>query len=120
MARRKREKAYTPRHYWDGKWRLLDFHGRQIIFFYRPALAKALNRSTVAIRNWESQGVLCHPRLRDPKFPNPWLYTESQILDLIALAEEERILDPNYRRPITERFKKEAWVILQRLPGEEQ
>lgn len=115
MATRSRAPRYTPKYEWDHKHRLLDYHGQMVVFFGRSNLAKALNRSVAAIRAMELKGVLCHPRLKDPTRGH-WLYTESQILDLVKLAEEEGVINPNLKRPFSIRFKEEAWAILSRLP----
>lgn len=92
----------------------MSWHGQPVIFFPRSALAQALNRSVGTIRSLEMKGVLCHPPFRDQR--GHWYYTGQQILDLITLADEEGVLDPRYRRPFSERFIKEAQVILKRTP----
>lgn len=100
--------------YWDAKPLSQDYNGRDTEFFTRGHLAKALNRESVSIRALERRGVLCHPRLKNGR--GWWLYTWDQIEDLIQLAREEKVLNPNYRRPFTQRFIDEAWQILNRLP----
>lgn len=110
----KTEPDYVPHRDWDGRWKLLNIDGHNVVMFPRSALAKALNRSLGTIRMWERNRVLCHPRIRDNR--GHWLYTEGQILALITLAEEEGVIDPDYRRPFSERFIREAWAILHLRP----
>ena len=116
MPRKKRPQLYEPRYGWDGRWHALDYQGMVVIFFERAALAKALNRSVAAIRAMERKGVICKPKIRLPSYPNPWLYTEEQITAMIQLAEEEGVINPNYRRPFSQRFINEAHSILGRMP----
>lgn len=99
---------------WDAKPKFVELKGLTIEAFYRSALAKALNREIGTIRALEQKGVLCTPRLKDGR--KRWLYTRDQIEDLVRLAEEEDVLDPRYRRSFSDRFVKEAHVILHRTP----
>ena len=117
MPRKKRPALYQPQHSWDDKWHALDYHGQIVIFFERAGLAKALNRTPDAIRAWEQKGIICKPKIRLPKYPHPWLYTESQVLAMMQLAEEEGVINPNYRKPFSKRFINEAHSILGRMPG---
>ena len=100
---------YRPivQHYADHNWEM----------FTRTALAAALNRSVETIRSLEYAGVLCHPPCRMQR--GWWLYTRSQIEDLIQLATEERVIDPDYRRTFSDRFVTEARKILRRRPGQD-
>lgn len=116
VPRRKRPAFYTPRYAWDGKWHALDYHGQIIIFFERAGLAIALNRSVAAIRAMERKGIICKPKVKLPTYPHQWLYTEGQIADMITLAEEEGVINPNYRKPFSKRFINEAHSILSRMP----
>lgn len=116
MPRKKRPALYQPHYSWDDKWHALDYHGQIVIFFERSCLAKALNRTPAAIRKWEHKGIVCKPQIRHPKYPRPWLYTESQVLAMMQLAEEEGVLNPNYRKPLSKRFINEAHSILGRMP----
>jgi hypothetical protein len=116
LPRKKRPALYQPKYSWDGKFHALDYHGQIVIFFEREGLAKALNRKPSSIHAMEHKGILCKPKVRLPSYPHPWLYTESQILAMIQLAEEEGVLNPNYRKPFTKRFINEAHSILGRMP----
>lgn len=116
MPRKKRPALYQPQYSWDGKWHALDYHGQIVIFFERAGLAQALNRTPEAIRAWEHKGIVCKPKIRLPSYPHPWLYTESQVLAMIQLAEEEGVINPNYRKPFSKRFINEAHGILGRMP----
>jgi hypothetical protein len=97
---------------WDAKPVWMSVHGQTKEMFLKSALAKALNRQLVTIRSWEHMGVLSKPRLRN--YRGRWLYSRDQIEDLIKLAGEEGLMDPNLRKPFTERFKKEANKICKR------
>jgi hypothetical protein len=116
MPRRKRPALYQPQYSWDGKWHALDYHGQIVVFFERVGLAMALNRTPAAIRAMERKGIICKPKIRLPSYPHPWLYTESQVLAMIQLAEEEGVINPNYRKPFSKRFINEAHGILGRMP----
>lgn len=116
MPRKKRPALYEPHYHWDDRWHALDYHGNIVIFFERVGLAKALNRQPSAIRAMERKGIIPKPLIRLPSYPNPWLYTESQVLAMIQLAEEEGVLNPNYRRPFTQRFINEAHRIIGQKP----
>lgn len=82
--------------------------------YYRSHLAAALNRKWGSIRAMERHGVLITPRVQN--YRGQWLYTKDQIEDLIKLAEEEGVIDPNFRRPFSDRFIREAHRILRRKP----
>jgi hypothetical protein len=116
MPRKKKPALYQPKYGWDDRWHALDYDGRVVIFFERKALAAALNRAMPTILTMEKKGVLCKPRLRLPRHPRPWLYTESQILDMITLAEEEGVIAPGYHHKFSARFINEAHGILSRMP----
>lgn len=90
----------------------MSVHGQTREMFLKSALAMALNRQLVTIRSMEHHGVLSRPRLRN--YRNRWLYSRDQIEDLIKLAEEEGVIDPNLRKPFSERFIKEANIICRR------
>lgn len=99
---------------WGAKPRVIDYEGRTLEVFTRNALALALNRKIVTIRSLEARGILCHPRLRDGR--GIWLYTRDQIRDIVALADQEQVLNPNPRNSFTEHFAREARRIIRRLP----
>ena len=99
---------------WDEKPKYLSYRGKMTEFFTRAALAKALNREVGTIRILILKGVLCHPLVQNGR--GHWMYTRSQIEDLIRLADEEGVLDPRYRRPFSQRFITEAHHILKREP----
>lgn len=100
---------------WDAHPKYVDYHGQTLEMFTRGALAQALNREQGTIRSMERKGVLCHPRLRDGR--KWWMYSRAQIEALVQLAEEEGVLNPNYRNPFSERFIREAHSILNKLPS---
>lgn len=99
---------------WDAKPKYLLFKGQTIEFFTRSALATALNRNVGTIRSWELKGVLCHPPIQNHR--GHWLYTRSQIEDIVRLAQEEGVFDPRFRNAFSDRFIKEAHHILKRQP----
>lgn len=100
---------------WDAKPKIVDYHGQLVEVFTLGALAKALNREIVTIRSLERKGVLSKPRLRDGR---KWrMYTRVQIEALVQLAEEEGVINPNYRNPFSARFIREAKVILSQTPS---
>lgn len=97
---------------WDDKPVYSIVHGEAREMFMRSHLARALNRQIGTIRSMERDGVLSTPRLKN--YRGRWLYTRDQIEDLIKLAREEKVIDPKYRRPFSERFIKEANAICRR------
>lgn len=99
---------------WDESPITQDYKGRNYEFYTRGDLALALNRSTVTIRSMERKGVLSHPRLRNRR--GWWLYTHDQIVDLVKLARDEGVLDPDKKQPYSNRFISQARAILIRLP----
>jgi hypothetical protein len=99
---------------WDSRPQHLYFDDRNITFYSRGALATALNRQVVTIRTWESKGILCRSRLKNTR--GQYIYTREQIEDLVKLAEEEGVLDPNYRNAFSDRFIREARRIIKRKP----
>lgn len=103
---------YEPKYSWDGRFHVLDYHGVRTVFFERIGLATALNRKVTAILRMERDGIIPKPTLRLPKHPKPYLYTERQILAMIALAEEEGVINPDYRRKFSPRFIQQAHAIL--------
>lgn len=94
--------------------------GYLIKVFYRGALAKALNRKVVTIRQMERNGIICTPALQGPPDragrPGRWLYTHAQIQALIELATVEGVINPNKHRRYTQRFIDEAHRILSERP----
>lgn len=104
MPRKKRPPLYEPKYSWDDRFHVLDYHGNRVVFFERVGLAKALNRTVDAIRDMERKGIIPKPKLRLPSFPHAYLYTEGQILAMIALAEEEGVINPAYHRQFSNRF----------------
>lgn len=104
----------APTNAWDAKPQRVDYHGQTIECFRIGALAMALNRTVSAIRSMTLKGVLCHPPLQNGN--GQWLFTRSQIEDLVKLAEAEGVLNPNYRRTFSEAFVEQAHQILHRLP----
>jgi hypothetical protein len=99
---------------WDSKPQYVDYHGQTIECFRLGGLAIALNRQPGTIRSMVLKGVLCHPLLKNGN--GQWLFTRDQITDLIALAEAEGVLNPNYRRTFSSSFITQAHQILHRLP----
>ena len=104
----------TPTTGWDGKPQYVVYRGQTIECFRIGALATALNRTVSSIRAMRLKGVLCHPPLQNGN--GQWLFTRSQIEDLVALAEAEGVLNPNYRRTFSATFIEQAHLILHRLP----
>lgn len=99
---------------WDANPRTMDYKGQKVELFTVSAFAKALNREIVTIRSLERKGVLSKPRLRDGR---KWrMYTRGQIEALVQLAEEEGVLNPNYRNPFSARFIREAKAIMNQPP----
>ena len=109
MTRKRKEPS------WDDKPQYFVLGGVAREVFYRSHLDKALNRKLGTIRSMEREGVLCHPRFKNKQ--GWWLYTRDQVEDLIKLAIEEKVIDPNYRNPFSERFKTEALSICRRKPS---
>lgn len=104
---------------WDSEPHFMYYQGQTIEVFTRAALAKALNRSVVTIRKMETDGVLCHPRLKKLTNNNKvclWLYTRDQIRDLVELARREGVLELQNGKRYPDRFCKEAQAILRRRP----
>lgn len=99
---------------WDNRPRYLDYKGQRLEVFTRTDMAKALNRAHSSLRAMEMKGIIPKPRLKDRR--GWWCYTRDQIEDMVKLAREERVLDPNYRRTFSNRFIEEAHRILRRLP----
>ena len=97
---------------WDAKPVWMSVHGETKEMFLKSALAMALNRQLVTIRSWEHMGVLSRPRLRN--YRGRWLYSRDQIEDLMKLAEEEGLMDPNLRKQFSDRFITEANKICKR------
>lgn len=99
---------------WDSKPNYVDLDGLTVEVFRIGALAKALNRTTSTIRSMVLKGVLCHPPLQNGN--GVWLYTRDQIEDLVALAEAEGVINPDYRRTFSSGFITQAHHILHRKP----
>lgn len=99
---------------WDAHPHFVDVHGSTVEVFYRGALAKALNRTVVTIRAMERKGIIPNPAMKDGH--ERWLYTRDQIEDMVQLAIEEGVFDPQKRAYFSERFVKEARRILRRRP----
>jgi hypothetical protein len=99
---------------WDSKPNYVDLHGQTIEVFRIGALAKALNRTPSTIRSMVLKGVLRHPPLQNRN--GEWLYTRDQIVDLVVLAEEEGVINPDYRRTFSSSFIQQAQHILHRKP----
>lgn len=100
---------------WDEQPHYVLYKGQTIEVFWRGALAKALNRTVVAIRAMERKGSIRTPALFDKH--ERWLYTRDQIEDMVKLAKEEGVLDPRTTRKFSDRFVKEAHRILGRRPS---
>jgi hypothetical protein len=99
---------------WDARPLIRLYGGLLFEFYRRGDLAKALNRAVVTIRSLEQRGILRKPTLRSER--GHWLYTRSQIEQLIVLAAEEDVLDPSMHRAFSERFTQKAHRILSRFP----
>lgn len=81
-----------------GKPKIFLVDGQPQELFPLGAVAKALNRQSVTIRKWETEGII--PRSpfimpsHDPRGQRR-LYTRSQIEALRTVAQEEGLLEPN-------------------------
>lgn len=70
-------------------YKISTINGEKVKMYYIGVLAKRLNRTTVAIRMWESKGIIPETWFRD-KFGKR-LYTEEQIEAIVHSAEVNRI-----------------------------
>lgn len=109
-----KERPPLPEVVWDDRPHYVLYKGLNVEVFWRGALAKALNRTVVAIRAMERKDIIRTPALHDSH--ERWLYTRDQIEDMVRLATEEGVLDPRTTRRFSERFVKEAHRILKRKP----
>lgn len=99
---------------WDKRPTFKSFNGQVREFFYRGALAAALNRKVVTIRAMTASGVICNPAIQDGH--DRWLYSRDQIEDMITLAIEEGVIEPRRGVRFSPRFIEEAHKILSRVP----
>lgn len=105
---------------WDTNPRTYKVKGVDTEFFTVGHLAAALNRTTRTIRWWEDKKVLPPATFRAPKPQRAQLkqvgdrlYSREQIEAIVAVAEEEGVLDG---KPPTERFTAKvlrAWLAIQ-------
>jgi hypothetical protein len=95
---------------WDRKSQEVIFRGKPVQVYSKGALAKALNRQHTTIRRMQDKGILINPRYQNSR--RQWIYSRAQIEAIIKLADEEDVLHPEYRRPFSERFIKEAKKIM--------
>lgn len=80
---------------WDARPTTKIIKGNPVEFFTIGALALALNKSVVTIRQWISKGYIPQAVYRLPDRGNikgRRLYTREQIQVVLALAEEQGIL----------------------------
>lgn len=91
---------------WDANPRILPVNGEDVEFFTIGALATALERSPVTIREWESKGIIPKARFQIPGKDGlrgkRRLYTRPQIEGIILIAREEKILGVKKVKDFTE------------------
>lgn len=106
------EEEEAPR--WDVSPRVYRANNQNREFFPISALASALHRKAGTLRKWETLGYLPAPRYRGPDqikrnkktgevvstTPGSRLYTRPQIEGLIAIAEEEGLMQPKKKMRI--------------------
>lgn len=80
--------------------RMMEVRGEMREFFPIGALARALKREVQSIRVWERKNYLPEATYRSPGRKQDRLYTRRQILGLVALAEEEGLMDPSKKKRI--------------------
>lgn len=102
--------------------RVATLNGVETNFYTIGELARLLNRQSVTIRKWETEGIIPKATFIAPsgdKRGKRRLYTEAQILGLVNIAREEGVLFPNARgswKPITEtQFRAKAIQLFKDL-----
>jgi hypothetical protein len=83
-----------------GQGRNFNVGGKIVEFFPIGVLADALNRKTVTIRKWETEGVIPKASFLKPSKNKDVrgqrrIYTKEQIMGLRRIAREEGVLEPS-------------------------
>lgn len=79
---------------WDADPRTYEFRGVEYEFFSIGDLARALQKSPVTIRLWESRGFIPTPLRAPSEFPDKRqrIYSRAQVEGIVRIAAEEGIL----------------------------
>jgi hypothetical protein len=116
------EKKKTPRQEddstsWADSPRKYMFDGREWYFYSIGDLARALQKSPVTIRLWESQGYIPMPRRAEALDPSKKqrIYSRAQIEGIVQIAEEEGILGVSHPRISKTDFAKRVAALFLRL-----
>lgn len=72
------------------EYKVTTIGGKKVKVYHIGVLAKRLNRTTVAVRMWESKGIIPETWFRD-KYGKR-LYTEEQIQAIVHSAEVNKIM----------------------------
>lgn len=89
--------------------RMMSVRGEEREFFTIGTLARMLNREVQTLRIWERRGYLPEAAYRSPGKKKDRLYTRKQILGLLALAQEEGLMEPWKKKRIDQtRFPERA------------
>jgi hypothetical protein len=125
----KSESDYESASAWDSDPVQYPYKGGMRDFFTIGHLAKALGRSTVTIRAWESRGVLPTSDYRGPRprtTPNfgstprgKRLWTREQVEGILRIAEEERVITDPHQKPPNTRFTTRVTELFLRLRAKE-
>ena len=120
-ARQQPVKQEAESDFWADSPRKYMFDGREWYFYSIGDLARALQKSPVTIRLWESQGYIPMPRRADAVDPDKEqrIYSRAQIEGIVRIAEEEGILGVARPRISQTQFAKrvaELFLLLSRLP----
>jgi hypothetical protein len=107
-----------------GKPKKLGVSGKIVDFYTVGTLAFALNRRTVTIRKWETEGIIPKASFILPSSDTRGqrrLYTEAQILGLRELARQEGLLNPSsggkWASVEKTEFKSRAFTLFKELEG---
>jgi hypothetical protein len=106
---------------WADSPRRYLFEGRYYEFYSIGDLARALQKSPVTIRLWESQGFIPMPRRADAVDPDKEqrIYSRAQIEGIVEIAKEEGIFGVARPRLSQTRFAERVaalFLYLSRLP----
>ena len=114
----------NPEEFTLGEGKTMLVQGKPKQFYTVGSLASALNRRSVTIRKWESEGVIPNATYFKPaedKRGRRRLYTEEQILGLRELAKQEGLLEPNgngkWKAVNETKFKERALALFVELEG---
>lgn len=108
---------------WDSKPLKFNFGGVETEFFTISNLATALNKSVVTIRSWENKGLMPKtpyrsPRPRGEMLPGTKpvgkrLWTRDQILGILQIAADERVILNG--KPPTKQFHDKVLALYKKL-----